>query len=174
MAKVVIGIGLPGAGKSTTLKKFSDKYGYFFVRVDDFRKLHNLTPADPSTEAVWDDIRSKVIEHYRKGETVVIDATFLGDIRKRFIEFARQNGVSKIQGVLVDTPEELAWARNQSREERTSRELFEDRLAHLRSFPPEIADGFDSFFVVNEKGELTQAELAAEQVREFRPRSKFS
>jgi len=174
MAKLIIGMGLPGAGKSTLLKEFCDKYDYDYIRVDDIRKEFGLTSAQASTEEVWNDIRSRTLDGYWAGRTVVVDATFLGDARKKFIDFARANGVEKIQGLLVDTPEEIAWIRNQSREDKTSRELFEDRLSNLKNFPPEITDGLDSLFVLNEHGELLKAELPGELKREFKPKQPFS
>jgi predicted kinase len=173
MAKLIMGMGLPGAGKSEILKKFSEKYGYEYISVDDVREKFGLTSEQPSTEREWDFIRSQTLENYNENRTVVLDGTFLGDIRKKFLDFARENGIEKIQGLLVETPEEIAWARNLSRERNTSREVFDDRLLNLKNFPPEITDGFDAIFSVDENGELTEAELPNEQIREFKPRQRF-
>lgn len=173
MAKLIIGMGLPGAGKSKVLKEFCDKYGYEYISVDEVREKFGLTRGQPSTEREWDDIRSRTIEQYKAGSTVVVDGTFLGDVRKRFIDFARENGIRKIQGLLIDTPEEIAWKRNLSRETKTPREVFDNRLDNLKKYPPEIAEGFDSMFRLNENGEMVDAKLPDEQKREFRPRQRF-
>ncbi|MFM2424419.1 MAG: hypothetical protein RLZZ70_810, partial [Candidatus Parcubacteria bacterium] len=98
MAKLIMGMGLSGAGKSEILKRFSLKYGYEYISVDDVREKFGLTSEQPSTEREWDFIRSQTLKNYKENRTVVLDGTFLGDIRKKFIDFARENGVEKIQG----------------------------------------------------------------------------
>lgn len=37
MQKVIIGSGIPGAGKTTILKKFAEKYGYTYISSDTIR-----------------------------------------------------------------------------------------------------------------------------------------
>lgn len=173
MPKLVIGMGLPGSGKSTVLKEFADKYGYDFVSVDQVREKYGLTTEQPSTDREWDEIRSRALAGYKAGRTVVIDGTFLGNIRKKFLDFARENGIQKIHGVLVDTPAELAWERNLGRERQTKREVFEDRLDNLKNLPPEMIDGFDAIFTLNENGELKEAEIPKEANRELTRERKF-
>ncbi len=174
MPKLIIGMGLPGAGKSTVLAKFAIKYGYELISVDEVRAKNGLTTEQPSTEREWDEIRTRTLESYRAGKTVVIDGTFLGNIRNKFIDFVRESGVQKIQGLLVDTPSEVAWERNLARDRKTAREVFDDRLDNLKNLPPEVDEGFDSIFTVNENGELTEAALTNEHKREFRPQKRFS
>ncbi len=176
MEKLIIGMGLPGAGKSTTLSTFAAKYGHTYVSFDRIREKLGLTRAQSSTQQVFDDIGALMVENYKAGKTVVLDGTFLNEARIKFIEFARANKIKKIQGIFLDTPEELAWERVQARkaEEKTTRELFDGRVRHLKDFPPGISDGFDSFFVLNENGELVSAERPKEQRREFRPRRRVS
>jgi len=37
MKKVIMGIGIPGSGKTTILKEFADKNGYEYICPDDIR-----------------------------------------------------------------------------------------------------------------------------------------
>ncbi len=173
MSKLIIGMGLPGAGKSTLLKEFADKYGYEYISVDSVREKNGLNTEQPSTEQEWDEVRSRTLENYRAGKTVVVDGTFLGDIRQKFLDFARMNGVEKIQGLLIDTPAELAWERTLERDRPVKREVFEDRLWNLKNLPPEMTEGFDAIFTVNETGELVEAKIPKESGREHLREKKF-
>ncbi|TAK59267.1 ATP-binding protein [Patescibacteria group bacterium] len=175
MAKLMVGMGLPGSGKSTNLTKLAQKYAYEYISFDTVREAFGLSRAESSTPAVFEHIGSRMLELYRAGKTVVLDGTFLNGYRRELIAFARANGVKRIQGIFVDTPEEHAWARVQARsaEEKTTRKLFDGRVDHLKKFPPQIDDGFDAIFVLNEVGELVKAKMPREREREFNPRRRL-
>lgn len=48
MSKVIVGIGLPGSGKTTALKPFADKNSYIYICPDDIRAELTGNPADQS------------------------------------------------------------------------------------------------------------------------------
>jgi len=173
MAKLILAIGLPGSGKSQTLKRFADKYGYAFVSLDDIRAEHGLGAEQESNEAVWNDVKTRTIDSFKSGKSVVLDGTFLSDSRRIALEVARANGIEKIQGVFIDTPAEIAWERNWARERHTPDAVFDERLAHMKAFPPKLEDGFDSFFRLDENGELVEAETYVETKKEPRRERRF-
>lgn len=173
MAKLIMAIGLPGSGKSQILKRFADKYGYEFVSLDDIRTQHGLSADQESSESVWSDVKTRTIDSFRAGKSVVLDGTFLTDTRRIALEVARANGIEKIQGVFIDTPTEIAWERNMAREHNTPSEIFDERLKHMKEFPPKLEDGFDSFFRLDENGELVGVETHSESKKEFKRERRF-
>ncbi|TSD06310.1 MAG: hypothetical protein Greene07147_169 [Parcubacteria group bacterium Greene0714_7] len=166
MSKLIISIGLPGSGKTCILKSFAERYGYEYTGVDQVKESYGLSRNNTATEREWDDMRQQIVESAKNNKTLVVDVSFLmaTSLRQRFIAFARENGVTKIQGLFVDTPAELAWKRAESRKVRISRAAFDNKLTILKSLPPDINDGFDSLFTTDECGKLVRSEMA------YRPR----
>ncbi len=157
MGKLIMGIGLPASGKSKTLIDFAEKYHYTYLAVDDLREARGMNPHDPKTEVIWDEMRRRTQELLAEGETIVVDATFVESQHRRdFLTLARRSGAEKIQGVFVDTPSEVAWERNLARQRTVPRDKFQERVDWLNSAPPELTDGFDALFTLNENQELVE------------------
>jgi len=60
MTKLIMGIGIPGSGKTTALKEIVSKYGYDYICPDDLRTemYHEIEDrTTPEKEAVWKEIR---------------------------------------------------------------------------------------------------------------------
>lgn len=162
MKKVIMGIGAPGAGKTTFLKNFAEKYGYNYVCPDEIRSRLTGNPMDQTkNEEAWNIAYGTVGKLISKGENVVFDATFakMPD-RTRFIRFARAVGAEKIQGVYVDVPLEVAKERNAGRERVTPEYAVERLHRQLSENPPQIEDGFDSIFTLDEYQKLVDTEIA--------------
>lgn len=156
-----MGIGIPGSGKTTTLKPFAAKNSYVYISPDDIRVELAGDAADQSNnKEVWQVAYRRVAESLGRGETVVFDATFAKDVeRKSFIHFAREHGAEKIQGVFAAVPFEIANERNMERD-RVVPEYAVDRMyTMLKENPPIIEDGFDSVFDTNELQELERVEM---------------
>jgi predicted kinase len=175
MPKVILGMGLPGSGKSTTLSAFAKTYGYEYIPLDKIRHNLGIGEAQSSTDAVLNEAAAQVLALYRSGKTAVIDGTFLNDMRKQFIDHVRASGVHKIHGLFIDVPQDIAWSRVQAREkdwlDKTPRELFDTRLRHKEAFPPAVTDGLDALFIADENGRLSRVELAVEGGAEFKEKS---
>jgi predicted kinase len=165
MNKVIVGIGIPGSGKTTVLRKFAEKYAYVYLCPDDIRKELTGSEADQSkNSAVWSEALRRLAEEIKEGKTVVFDATFANfEQRREFLKFARDNGAEKIQGVYLDTPLETAKERNRIRERKVPEHALERMDKKLHEFPPTIADGFDSVFTLNEKQEFIEGEKEGEE-----------
>lgn len=156
-----MGVGVPGSGKTTVLKEFSSRYGYSYISPDDIRLEITGNAADQTKNSeVWDEAYVRTKNELQSGKTVVFDATFVNPKQRRdFINFAKENGAEKVQGVFLDIPIEIAKERNENRE-RIVPEYAMDRMNEsLRKFPPQIEDGFDGLFSLNEMGDLTDAEI---------------
>lgn len=168
-----MGIGVPGSGKTTALKPFAEKNSYIYICPDDIRAEIAGSAADQSkNKEVWDEAHKRVAEALERGESVVFDATFAKDFeRKNFIQFAREHGASKVQGVLADVSLEIANERNRTRERVVPEHVIGRMHEMLRARPPVIEDGFDAVFHINELQELKRAEIGGEHnfhMKEFK------
>jgi len=169
-----MGVGLPGSGKTTALKSFADKNSYVYICPDDIRTELTGNAGDQSkNREVWVEVHKRAADALEKGEDVVFDATFARDSeRKNFITFAREHGATKIQGVVADVDFEIASERNKMRDRVVPEHAMERMRSMLSETPPEIRDGFDSLFIIDEFQRLKQVEIGGEHsiVREFKIR----
>lgn len=175
MAKIIIGIGIPGSGKTTALKPFAEKNVYTYISPDDIRAELTGDASDQSkNKEVWEEARHRVAESLERGETVVFDATFAKDFeRKSFIQFAREHGAEKVQGVFATVPFEVANDRNKARDRVVPEHAISRMHTMLKENPPNVEDGFDSVFDIDELQELERAEMKIEDgivTREFNPK----
>lgn len=165
MAKVIVGIGLPGSGKTTVLKEFAVRHGYAYLCPDDIRQELTGNPADQSrNREVWHEAYRRTADLLERGETVVFDASFVKfDERKDFLTFARESGAEKVEGVFLDVPLEIAKERNEARERRVPGYAIDRMERNLRESLPGIEDGFDAIFTLNEEQKLTHVEMRGEE-----------
>ncbi len=173
MSKLILGVGLPGSGKTTALKPFAEANDYVYISPDDIRaEVSGDASVQVDMRQVWDLVHERTKEALERGENVVVDATFVKDFeRKDFIAFARESGATKVQGVFADVPYEIARERNQSRERVVPEHAMERMKRFLDGDEPSVEDGFDSVFSINELQELEKAEVSIEGkvvTREFR------
>ena len=177
MQKAIIGIGLPGAGKTTVLRNFAAHHNYAYISIDQIRtELTGDIGDNMRTPEVWDLARQKTSDLIKNGETIVFDATFKRQHNRRdFITWLRREGVRQVQGLYISTPIEVARERNSLRERPAPDEIIELTHKLITESPPDIADGFDSLFVLNKNHELTRVEIAREERtlrKEMRIRNK--
>lgn len=155
---------MPGSGKTTTLKPFAEANGYVYISPDDIRvEVSGDASIQVDMRQVWDLVHERTKDALMRGENVVVDATFVKDReRKEFIEFARENGATKVQGVFADVSYEVASERNKERERVVPEHAMERMNRFLVGNEPTVEDGFDSVFSINEFQELEKAEASIE------------
>lgn len=160
MTKLVVGIGIPGSGKTTALKAFAEKNGYNYISPDDIRQELTGDAKDQSKNGeVWQLAYDRLAGALKLDRDVVFDATFTeGERRKELLKFARENGADKIQGVFADVSLEVARERNQNRERMVPDHAMERMNEALKAAPPMIEDGFDALFTIDEFQNMLSAE----------------
>ncbi|MFA6587703.1 MAG: ATP-binding protein [Patescibacteria group bacterium] len=165
MRKVIIGIGIPGSGKTKALKELAEKFGYAYVCPDDIRaKLLGNTTDQSKGDEVWDEAYNRVATALAEGQAVVFDATFTNEpARLELINFAREHGADKIQGIRIDAPLEVAKERNQSRDRVVPEHVLERMDAKLHKNEPNLGEGFDSIFTLNEFQQLQRIEMEGQR-----------
>lgn len=170
-----MGVGLPSSGKTTTLKDLADKHGYVYASPDMVRRELLGNEGDQSRlNEVWDIVHTRVAEALERGETVVLDSTHVNvEMRRNFIQFAKDHGAEKVQGVYMNVPLEIADERNQKRERVVPRFDMERMNKMLEDAPPRIEDGFDSLFSLNEFQQLEEVGISKSgetTTKEFHPK----
>ena len=147
MKKVIVGIGVPGSGKSTILRELAEKNGYLYICPDDIRAEFTGNAGDQSkNREVWEEAYKRTADSLKEGNTVVFDATFTNpDQRKDFLSFSKKSGAEKIQGILVSIPLTLAQERNTQRERKVPSEVIESKHRSYRNFHPPLPRGLTLF-----------------------------
>ena len=160
MNKVILGIGISGAGKSTILQKFADENKYYYISVDEIRGELSGDPKDQHHNSEAWDIAKRLLKYMYEGDkTIVFDATLAKkEDRVNFLGFLKDNGVSKVQGVFVDTPLEVAKKRNENRDRIVKDSSIELMDKNLKEAPPSVSEGFDSIFRLDENAKIIGVE----------------
>lgn len=165
MRKAIIGIGVPGAGKTTVLKSFAERNGYAYVSTDDVRvELTGDVGNRTRNREVFGLTVQRASDFIKEGKTIVFDTIFTNPkYRRDFIAWLHKQGIEHVQGLYVSTPIEITRERNSNREKVVPSEILEEAHKSIMEFPPNTADGLDALFVLNENQELIRAEITKEK-----------
>lgn len=177
MAKLIMGVGIPGSGKTTVLRNIAKKHDYSYICPDDIRmELTGDAANQTKNKEVWGEAYRRLEAYLKEGRTVIFDATFSNNIsRNTCLSLARKSGASKVQGLYVDTPLEIAKERNAGRDRVVPEFVLERMSGSLENNPPIIEEGFDSIFTLDEYHKLMKAELEGKEgsiTKEFKLKIK--
>ena len=145
MSQAIIGIGIPGSGKTTYLKPLAARMGLPYVSLDDIRQELTGDAADHGQHArtlavFWQRIAAALV----RGPGVVIDTTnSKARDRREVLGFCRRHGVDDITGIWFDTPLEVCLGRNRGRDRQVPEHALHRMQARLDAAPPTESEGFD-------------------------------
>jgi predicted kinase len=164
MSKVIVTIGIQGSGKTTAMKAFAERYGYSYLSPDGIREELLGNPYDKSrNDEVRRLLRERAKEFLANNQTFIVDSTLVNqEQRTEFLQFLRENGATKIQGVFFDTPLEIARERTLKRTPLLRKDAIDEYHADLQKSLPQTSDGFDALFTLDEFQGVESAELARE------------
>lgn len=151
--KVILGIGIPGSGKSTYLKRIVKENDFAYICPDDIREeLTGNTSDQSKNKEVW-ELAYKRLETLLSTDTntIVFDATQANkEQRIRCIENCKKYGAEVVEGLFFDTPLRISKQRNSSRDRKVPEHVLEKMNSFLEKDPPKIDDGFDSLIILDE------------------------
>jgi len=116
--------GLSGSGKSFLAKFLSERFGYRWIRSDVIRKeLAGIPPeksakapfgkgiyGEETTRRVYEEMIRKAKEHLKRGEKVVLDATFLKRWQRELLK-----ELGEVLFLWLEAPEEVVKERLERR-----------------------------------------------------------
>jgi predicted kinase len=141
--KVIVGVGVPGCGKTTYLKPLAEELKLEYINPDDIRQEITGDATNHSEEVqVWDTVHSRLAESL-KNNGAVVDATYtkIKD-RRQLLEICQQNGTTEIVAYWFNAPLETCIKRNSQRERAVPEKAIKKMYNRLKLNPPTQAEGF--------------------------------
>lgn len=149
---VIFGVGIPGSGKSTLLRAIAKEYDTAPIEID---TLCEQVRAEGHNN-IFDEIKQRtdaeVAPHITRGGIAIIDSTnCYAEERLDDIKRYRSLGALTIGAIWLDTPKEIAVARNESRTRgRIETYTIDCMYAALSRKEPSTDEGFNWVIRVQE------------------------
>ena len=158
MSKLMIGMGAPGAGKSTWIKDHMEPYDVYISR-DEIR-FSLLADGDDyfsREDEVWALYIQTIELNLNKGATVWVDATHLNRRSRLKLLHALWHKPDEIEVVYFKVPLEVALERNEQRAGRAyvPPQAIEKMYRSIEE--PEFHEGrftYNRIYVINENGKI--------------------
>ncbi len=149
---VWMGVGIPGSGKTTELKKFAEEIGAVYLCADDFREVISGDAANQRvTPEAWDLVHRHASLALGEGQSVVIDGTFAKQIdRVESVKRYRNSGAATIVALCFEIDVDTAEQRIAGRDRKVPRFVLERMLRELEQNPVSRGDGFDVIINAND------------------------
>lgn len=149
--KLIIGVGVPGCGKTTYLKPLAANLHLDYINPDEIREQLTGSMEDHSQEPeVWALVHQKVTEGI-KDKGAVLDATYTRRRDRRIvIDLARQYGAQEIIAYWFNLPLDSCMERNRLRSRRVPNAAIEKMYNRLQINPPTEAEGFTQIIELHE------------------------
>lgn len=149
--KAIIAIGMPGSGKTTTLKPLAAREGLTYINADDVRQELTGDPRNHQHEGqVWALVHKRIIAALAEAG-VVVDATHARSRdRVQMIRFCRQHGAKIVIGYYFAVSAETCKKRNATRPDPVPDAAIDRMATFLSERPPSKAEGFDKLHVIAE------------------------
>lgn len=147
---IVMGVGIPGSGKTTALEVVAQHLEIARICPDDIREEMTGSAANQSVNAeAWADAYRRAGITLSLGKSAIIDGTHTEAWRRpQNVQQYREFGAVAVVAAVFDTPLAVAKQRNLSRE-RVVPEYALDKLhAALQKEPVNHKEGFDAIYVV--------------------------
>lgn len=148
----ILGIGIPGCGKTTALKPLAEARGFTYINRDDIREELTGDPANHSREKLVNQLMvERIVASMQYSKGVVVDMTHSrAKDRRTSIQICRNNGAQQAIGIWFDIPIEVCRKRNAGRS-RIVREAALFTMQHrLKVNPPAEEEGFDTIIRITE------------------------
>lgn len=147
---VVMAVGIPGSGKTTTLKDVAAQLDIVYISPDEIRKKLTGSMADQSANnTVWDEAYRQAKLALAQNRSVIMDATHAEAWRRpEAIAQYRRSGAMTVIAVVFDTPLQTAKERNLERERVVPEHVLERMHKNLSKEPAAPSEGFDKVITI--------------------------
>jgi len=152
MPLAIVGIGIPGSGKSTFLKQLAQERGCTYINKDEIREelLGDINDQSKNRE-VWMESNRRTEDALRSGVPVVLDSTYIERWkRKELVTFLRQSGANRVIALHFNTPYEESVQRNRLRERAVPDQTMEWMRKQELKEPPDESEGFDRVYTLSD------------------------
>lgn len=152
MSRVIVGIGIPGSGKTTALRAYAEDRGLTYISPDEIRaEISGDARIQSDMRLVWKTAYERMEDALKEGTGVVFDATqYKPEDRVDLIRQATAYGAEEIIGVYFDVPFTIAKERNAGRERVVPEHALERMHRLLEKHPPSLTEGFTSLIAPDE------------------------
>lgn len=151
--RVIIGIGLPGSGKSTVLKPLAAELGAVYVCPDNIRTEVTGDPADQTRNAfVWKLAYDRLERALKTEGLAVFDATNANGADRRKLVKLCASRADVVEGLWFDVPLMVCLERNRSRARVVPDEVIGRMYYQLKRDPPTLEEGFSNLERQQDKG----------------------
>lgn len=148
---VVMGVGIPGSGKTTVLREVAKHLDISRISPDEIREELIGSQASQSVNAeAWSEAYQRVQAALELGRSAIVDATHTEAFRRpQTVDMYRSFGAAAVVAVVFDTPLEVAKERNATRERVVPEYALDKMHAALMREPVSTDEGFDEVITVS-------------------------
>ena len=147
---VILGVGIPGSGKTTCLAQLAHETGVARISPDDIRQELTGNTADQSVNtAAWEITYKRAAVEIEMGNAAIIDATHTERHRRiEAIEMYRAFGALAVVAVVFKVELAVALERNNNRDRVVPEHAIRRMNKNLKHQPVSLAEGFDAIHVI--------------------------
>jgi predicted kinase len=148
---LVMGVGIPGSGKTTILAEVAAFLDITRVSPDEIREELTGNQATQLVNAeAWDETYRRVQAALELGHSAIVDATHAeASRRQQATEMYRSFGARTVVAAIFDIPLDTAKRRNATRERVVPEHVLYRMHAALTREPVREEEGFDKIIVVD-------------------------
>lgn len=140
----LLGMGVPGSGKSSFLKPLAAELGFRYVSRDDVRASLLGDANDRSQQEMIAEATDAIaFESLRAGTSVIYDGTFAEPTKRRMLVRSLMDaGADRVLGIWIAIPLPIALLRNADRERKVPEQVIREMHDAFERQPPALGESF--------------------------------
>lgn len=151
MTTAILGIGLPGSGKTTYLKSIAMKRpNSVYISADEIREQITGNPLDQTENSlVWELLYDAVALALSQGKDVIVDSTNYRQSDRRKLVSHCAKFTPKIIGIVMNAHIDECKRRNALRQNAVPEYVIDRMFNEFLKNPPSDQDGFELIIDIN-------------------------